>query len=252
MTPAPSALASVLVVSAVPLVVGWFLPTDEATLRRVVRWLVCFAIGALLGAAFLHLIPEALAEPGGSPRTASATVLGGFLTFFLLERYLWSHHHDLATARGVAVPPLAALNLVGDGAHNFVDGMAIAAAYATDASLGVATTVAVLLHELPQEIGDYGILLHAGLDRRRAMTWNFVSGLIAIVGAGVVLVTRPHVDGFAAGLIPFSAGGFLYIAAADLIPQLREETPGAGGGAPLLAIPLGIALTALPLLLRIG
>jgi zinc and cadmium transporter len=250
-SPALAAVASVLVVSAVPLAVGWFLPTDEAALRRVVRWLVCSAIGALLGAAFLHLIPEALAEPGGA-RTASAVALGGFLTFFLLERYLWSHHHDPTDAGRMNVPPLAALNLMGDGAHNFVDGMAIAAAYTTDPSLGLATTVAVLLHELPQEIGDYGILLHAGLERRRAMSWNFVSGLIAVVGTAVVLLTRGHVDGFAAALIPFSAGGFIYIAAADLIPQLREETGPVQGGAPLLAIPLGIVLSALPLLLHIG
>lgn len=251
MSPEASALASVLLVSAVPLVVAWFLPTDEAALTRLVRWLVCFAIGALLGAAFLHLIPEALARPNDG-RTASAIVLTGFLAFFVLERYLWSHQHDIAASRRVSMPPLAALNLLGDGAHNFVDGIAIAAAYMTDSSLGVATTVAVLMHELPQEIGDYGIMLHAGLERRRAVSWNFVSGLIAVLGAVVGLMAGRHAVGFSASLVPFSAGGFVYIAAADLIPQLREAGTDAQGGASLLAIPLGIALTALPLLVRIG
>lgn len=246
-----SAVASVIVVSAVPLVVAWVLPADEATLRRTVRWLVCFAIGALLGAAFLHLIPEALSPPNDA-RAASVIVLGGFLAFFVLERYLWGHQHDLTAMGRARLPPLAALNLLGDGAHNFVDGMAIAAAYVTDRSLGVATTVAVLLHEVPQEIGDFGILLHAGLERRRAMWWNFLSGLIAVVGAAVVLVIGRHIAGFAVGLVPFSAGGFLYIAAADLIPQLREEGGARQDGSPLVAIPLGIALTSVPLLLHIG
>lgn len=246
-----SALASVLLVSAVPLVVGSLLPVDEAALRRLVRWLVCFAIGALLGAAFLHLIPEAFSRPGRA-QTASALVLTGFLVFFVLERYLWSHQHDSAATRKMNVPPLAALNLVGDGAHNFIDGMAIAAAYVSDVSLGVATTVAVLLHEVPQEIGDYGILLHAGLARGRAVGWNFASGLIAVIGAAVVLATGSHVGSVAAWLVPFSAGGFIYIAAADLIPQLREENGQAPAGAPLIAIPIGIVLTAVPLLLHIG
>ena len=237
--------------SAVPLVVGSFLPVDADALRRLVRWLVAFAIGALLGAAFLHLIPEAFSH-GASTRAVSAVVLGGFLAFFVLERYLWSHQHDSAAARRIPVPPLAALNLIGDGAHNFVDGMAIAAAYVTDPSLGIATTVAVLLHELPQEIGDYGVLLQSGLERRHAMWWNFASGLTALIGAAGVLAAGGHVSEVAAWLVPFSAGGFVYIAAADLIPHLREAHGPGRGGAPLIAIPLGIALTSVPLLIRAG
>ena len=227
------------------------MPADEPTLRRLIRWLVCFAIGALLGAAFLHLIPEAFSVPGRS-RTASITILAGFLAFFVLERYLWSHQHDSIAGGNLRVPPLAALNLLGDGAHNLVDGMAIAASYLADQSLGIAATVAVLLHELPQEIGDYGVLLQSGLARRQAIWWNFISGLIAVVGAAVVLVIGRHVHSLATWLLPFSAGGFVYIAAADLIPQLREANGLAPSATPLIAIPLGVVLTGMPLLLHVG
>ena len=240
-------MVSVFLVSAVPLLVGALLPADEVAVHRRIRWLVCFAIGALLGAAFLHMLPEAFARHDAVRMTAAVT-LGGFLMFFVLERYLWAHQHDAAPVTRMRMPPLAALNLLGDGAHNLVDGMAIAAAYLTATSLGIATTVAVLLHELPQEVGDYGVLLHAGLDRRRAVGWNVASGLIALVGALVVLATGRIFGGLAEWLVPFSAGGFIYIAAADLIPQLREDGGQAPGSAPLSAIPLGIALTSLALL----
>jgi zinc and cadmium transporter len=243
-------LVSVLVVSTVPLLVARLLPADDAALQRVVRWLVCFAVGALLGAAFLHLVPEALAN-GDDVRSSAGVLLAGFFVFFLLERYLWTHQHDIGQARG-RLPPLAALNLVGDGAHNLIDGMAIAAAYAADRSLGVMTTVAVLLHEVPQEIGDYGVLLQAGLPRRRAMECNLASGLIALVGAAVVLLVRPFVAGMVGFLVPFAAGGFIYIAAADLIPQLKDQAHLVGEGKLLLGIALGIAVTSIPLLFSLG
>lgn len=249
-SPVVLALVSVLFVSAVPVVVALLLPRDPAALRRLIRWLVCFAVGALLGASFLHLIPEALSEPR-SARATLAIVLGGFLAFFVLERYLWAHQHDLSATPRPGLPPLARLNILGDGAHNVVDGMAIAAAYLTSPSLGVMTSIAVLLHEVPQEIGDYGILLHVGLERRRAVAWNVASGLAAFVGAVAVLTIGPHVSGLARSLVPFAAGGFVYIAAADLIPQLREESGAAQSSTPLVAIPLGIALTLAPVLFRI-
>lgn len=246
--PAVHALLSVLAVSAIPLILALLLPHDERLLRRLVRWLVCFAVGALLGAAFLHLIPEAIAH-NEDWLPAAATVLIGFLSFFVLERHLWTHQHAIG-ARRAGLPPLAALNVFGDGAHNLVDGMAIAAAYLADPSLGLTTTVAVLLHEVPQEIGDYGVLLHAGLTRRRAIGVNLLSAIVALLGAMIVLLAGPSITGLSEGIVPFSAGGFIYIAAADLIPQLKEEPQATHTGWLLLAITLGILITSLPLLGR--
>jgi zinc and cadmium transporter len=194
--------------------------------------------------------------PAGSLTAAAAARGGcdrstGFFGFFILERYLWSHERAWRASR-LQLPPLALLNVVGDGIHNMVDGMVIAAAYLTDASLGMATTLAVLLHEVPQEIGDLGVLLHAGLPRRRAIAWNLASALVAIAGALGVLVVGARVTELTRVLVPFAAGGFIYIAASDLVPQLREEPADGRTSALLAALALGVGLTALPLLLGGG
>jgi zinc and cadmium transporter len=242
-------LLSVALVSAVPLAIAVLLPPNEASLRRIVPLLVAFAAGALLGAAFLHMLPESLAA-GGRGARHGAIVLTGFFGFFILEQYLWSHEHASWRASRLHLSPLALLNVVGDGIHNMVDGMVIAAAYLTDTSLGVATTLAVLLHEVPQEIGDLGILLHTGLSRRRAIAWNMASALSAFVGAVGVLVVGARVTQLATVLVPFAAGGFIYIAASDLVPQLREESvDGRRTSALMVALALGVGLVALPLLL---
>jgi len=251
--PVVSALASVLLVSAVPLFVALGLPRGEAELHRIVYRLVGFASGALLGAAFLHLIPESLADEriaGAAP----ALILAGFFGFFILERTLWAHQHEVSGNARHGLPPLAALNVLGDAAHNAVDGMAIAAAYLTSPALGLTTTLAVLLHEVPQEVGDYGILLHAGLPRRRAILWNLLSALSAVAGAAIVLIIGQRVAELAAAIVPIAAGGFIYIAAVDLIPQLRgasttEVATALDTARLLLVIGLGILLTSLPLLL---
>jgi zinc and cadmium transporter len=243
-SPISGTIVAVALVSAVPLGVAAVLPRDPAALHRTVRWLVGFATGALLGTAVLHMIPETFAQPGGA-RWGGVVLLIGFFGFFLLERHLWRHQHEVTDR---VVQPTAALNLLGDAAHNFVDGMAIAAAFLVDTSLGITTSLAVLLHEVPQEMGDYGILLHAGLSRRRAIAWNLISGLVAMVGALAVLAFGSRFTVLADGLIPFAAGGFLYIASADLIPRLREEVHVAQTGLLFLSMLLGVGLTALPLL----
>jgi len=252
MGPWIGSLIAVTVVSAVPLLVAVVLPSAEASLRGLVRRLIAFASGALLGAAFLHLIPESLADE----RVSAASpwlVLAGFFGFFLLERTLWAHQHEVASDVRHGLPPLAMLNVLGDAAHNAVDGMAIAAAFLTSTPLGLTTSLAVVLHEVPQEVGDYGILLHSGLTRRRAIQWNLVSAVSAVLGAIVVLLLGQRLISLAAAIVPFAAGGFIYIAAVDLIPQLRGESeagaPSAAGTVRLLGlIAVGIALTALPLL----
>ncbi len=239
-------IGSVLLVSAVPLA-GLLLARGRvAALQRHMMLLVSFAVGALLGGAVIHLLPEAYERLGpGSAITGG--LLGGFLGFFILEKFLWHHHHhhlDGEEDQYHAIPPLAALNLIGDGIHNFLDGVLIAGAYLVSVPLGVATTLAVFLHEIPQEIGDFGVLLHAGLPLRRAVWLNFLSGLGAVGGAVLALVIGEQVGGFSAALIPVAAGAFLYIAASDLIPELhRERRPGAVLGQVMLVL-LGVAVMA--------
>lgn len=248
-SPAAATTLSVALVSAVPLAVAAALPRDEALLRRVTWWLVAFASGALLGAALLHLIPEAVHRQVDGT-FAGGLVLAGFFGFFFLERHLWRHQHGSRRGRLRDLPPLASLNLVGDAVHNLVDGMVIAAAYLGDVSLGLTATLAVLLHEVPQEIGDYGILLHAGLSRSRAIAWNLASAVSAFAGAVAVLLIGTRVAGVADALVPAAAGGFLYIGAADLIPQLKGDADEGDGSAPFVPLICGVLLTALPLLLE--
>lgn len=242
-----SIAASILVVSAIPLVVVALLPREQRRLQRMLAYLVSFAVGALLGSALLHLIPEAQRRIGTGPRTGLA-VLAGFLGFFLLERFLWHHGHSAPQRERLPFPPLAALNVLGDAAHNFMDGMAIAASYLAAPALGVSTTIAVVLHEVPQELGDYGVLLFAGLPVRRAVRYNLASAAFAFAGGALVLAAGPAIGATADYLLPVTAGSFLYIAASDLLPELQRARSPAGTLRQLLAILAGIGVMLLPLL----
>lgn len=220
-------LGAVLAVSALPLLGFLVAGRRFAGLQRHVMLLVSFAVGALLGGAIIHLLPEAYEALGPGPALTGGLLLG-FLGFFVLEKFLWHHAHHHEPEVRPSLPPLAALNLLGDLMHNVIDGMLIAAAFMAGVPIGVATTVAVIVHEIPQEIGDFGVLLHAGLPMRRVVLLNFVSGLGAVAGALFTLVVGERVAGFGAHLLPVAAGSFLYIAASDLIPELhRERNPGA-------------------------
>lgn len=261
--PAPLlALLSVTLVSLLSLVglVAFSRRTD--VLERRLPLLVSLAAGVLLGSAILHLLPEAV-EALGSGLRLPLLFLVGFLGFFVLERYLWFHHHGPeATPAGLGhrpghaladdcpdPHPVVVMNLVGDGVHNLIDGMAIGAAYLIDPAAGVATTLAIVLHEIPQEIGDFAILVHGGLTVRRALLLNLASALLAVVGTALALVLGQAVDGFAASLLPITAGSFLYIAAADLIPEIhRHRDPSRALGQALFLF-LGVGLT---LALRVG
>ena len=226
------ALASVVIVSAVSLVGVFTLSLRRERLHRLTVVLVSFAVGALLGDALIHLLPQAFGELGLTLRI-SLFVLLGMLIFFVLEKFLrWRHCHDADCAwhMGDAVKgekgrvhPVVIMNLIGDGVHNCIDGMVIAASYLVSVPLGVATTVAVVGHEIPQEIGDFGVLVHGGLSVRRALAFNFLSALAAVVGAVLSLVIGPHVKEYAQYLVPLTAGGFLYIAGSDLIPELHHD-----------------------------
>jgi zinc and cadmium transporter len=238
-------LVSVGAVSAIPLTGLLLLRQQTERVRLVALWLVSFAIGALLGGAVLHLMPEAFERFGSGP-AAPLYLLAGFLGFFVLEKFLWLHGHDRATAAPARLQPVAMLNLVGDGLHNLLDGMLIAAAYSAEPSLGLATTIAVILHEVPQEIGDFGILIYSGLSLPRAVLFNFLSGAVALAGAAVTLMIGQVSVGFTDALLPVAAGGFIYIAASDLVPELRKEESRTRSLGQIGLVVLGIGFMALP------
>jgi zinc and cadmium transporter len=214
-------LVSVFAVSLISLV-GVTVYLSERWLRKLLIYLVSFAAGGLFGSAFLHLLPEAFERFGLS---STLYTLGGIIAMFMLETFLrWRHCHILTSAEHVH--PLAWTNLFGDALHNFLDGLVIAASYLVAIPLGMATALAVAFHEIPQEIGDFGILLYAGFSRRKAILFNFLTALAAVGGAVFGLTVGIGVGPFIAFLIPFAAGNFIYIAGSDLVPELhRGELP---------------------------
>jgi zinc and cadmium transporter len=224
------ALASVVIVSLVSLVGLVTISMDEARLRRLAAVFISFAVGALLGDSFIHLIPQSFAPEAGS-RTAlqsSLLVLAGVMGFFVIEKLLLHRHgvlHEQFHGReSIGRPGLAAINLLGDGIHNFIDGLMIGASYLVSPAIGLSTSIAVLFHEIPQELGDFGILIHSGLRVRTAVLLNLASASLAILGAAISLILGTVArEGITTALIPITAGGFVYLAAADLIPELQHD-----------------------------
>jgi len=225
-------LVSVVIVSALSLVGVATLALRRGRLKQITLTLVSFAVGALLGDAFIHLLPQAFRDFGAG-LAVSLYALAGMLLFFVLEKFLrWRHCHDAECdfhmgeaardGRG-RIHPVVVMNLVGDGVHNLIDGMIIGASYLVSVPLGLATTLAVVLHEIPQEFGDFGVLVQGGLSVRAALGFNFLSSLTAVAGAVISLAVGTRVHGFAALLVPLTAGGFLYIAGSDLIPELHHQ-----------------------------
>lgn len=234
-------------VSLLSLVGAFALLLRSETFHRVILLLISFSVGALLGDAFIHLLPE-LAEDGGLTTGTSLLILAGIGFFFGLEKFLHWHHAHIASED--VIHPVARLNLVGDAMHNFVDGAIIAGAFVASVPLGVATSIAVALHEIPQEIGDLGILVHAGVERRRALKLNFVTALAALLGAALTLALSNSVENLARSMIAITAGGFVYIAGADLIPELQRETRPASSFMQLAGVVAGVAVMALLLLIE--
>ena len=233
-----SILLSVLSVSVVSLAGVALLPLR--TLKSALFWLVAFATGAMLSNVFFHILPEMIEETDNAS-LAFGLVLAGMLGSFMIEKFIhWHHCHrldcdDHSHAVGTMV-------LIGDAAHNITDGILIAAAYLADFQLGLATTIAVILHEIPQEIGDFAVLIHSGYTRSRALLWNFISGLTAIGGALLVITLSQYTEGIEMLLLPLTAGNFLYIAGSDLLPELHRETSLRQSAMQLLWIVLGVAM----------
>jgi zinc and cadmium transporter len=234
------AIASVTVVSLVSLVGIITISINEQRLRSVLFVLVSLAVGAMFGDAFIHLLPESFQKPGDT-LVPSVSVLAGILGFFILEKFLlWRHQHTLESNN--RIHPLGYLNLIADGVHNLIDGMMIGASYLISLPLGIATTLAVIFHEIPQEIGDFGILLQAGFTKRRALFFNFLSATLAVFGTAVALLVGSSLESFSSVMLPFTAGGFIYIAGCDLLPELQKELDAAKSTVQLVAMSGGIGL----------
>lgn len=199
-------------------------------LHRILFVIVSLSAGALFGDALIHLLPEAVEEAGGFTLTISLFVILGILVFFILEKFvLWHHHHDIETPEDHAKHrhhhphPVGIMNIFGGALHDVLDGMVIAASFLIDPVVGVGTTIAVILHEIPQEIGDFGVLIHSGYSVKRALLYNFFSGLLGVLAGVLVVVFGHQSEQVIHYLVPFTAGAFMYIAGSDLIPELKKE-----------------------------
>jgi len=215
-------LISILIVSLISLVGVFFLAIRKEKLQNIQLLLVALATGGLLGGAFFHLLPETF-ESFGSVRLASSFIVLGFVIFFVLERFLHWHHNHTMGVSGHHIKPFGPINIIADGFHNLLDGILIAASYHHSFEIGFTTTLIVAIHELPQEIGDFGVLLHAGFSRKKALIFNFASACAAFLGAAIVFFFEPAAETISKAIIPVAAGGFIYLAAADLIPILHNE-----------------------------
>lgn len=212
-------VGATIVISLISLIGIVALMIKKVVLERILLWLVGFSAGALIGGAFLHLIPEALR--GSSQENIFVYVLIGFSSFFVLERFVKWHHCHKQDGK-CEVHTFTYMNLIGDGLHNFIDGLIIVASFSINPGLGVATTLAVIAHEIPQEISDFGVLVYGGFSRTRALAFNFLIALTAVLGVfvGFFLLSIQDISQF---LLSFTAGSFIYISASDLIPELHKE-----------------------------
>ena len=245
------AIISVVIVSLVSLVGIISLMVSEQKLHKVLLVLVSLSAGTLMGGAFLHLLPEAVEEQGFT-LIVSFSALGGVLVFFLIEKWIHAHHCDTTPHERSPLhhephvhlhkKHIGVLTLVGDGLHNLLDGLVIAGAYLIDVSLGIATTLAVVLHEVPQEVADFGVLLYSGFSKWKALFYNFLSAATAIIGAVIGLILGARSEAFVLFILPFAAGGFIYIAGSTLIPELHKECGWKESTWHIGAFVLGIAL----------
>ncbi|MBT3303990.1 ZIP family metal transporter [Candidatus Woesearchaeota archaeon] len=214
------AILSSVIVSVISLVGIFTLSLKINQLKKIVFYLISFSAGALLGDAFLHLIPHSL--EGGFHTSTAFLILFGVLFMFFIEKIIhWRHCHEPTCESHPH--PFAIMNIVGDVIHNLIDGLIIGASYLVNIPLGIATTLAVVFHEVPQEIGDFGVLIHGGFSKGKAIFYNFLTALTAIVGVVLALLIGSKVGSLAHLLIPFAAGSFIYIAASDLIPEMHKE-----------------------------
>ncbi len=216
------ALLSTLVVSFISLIGVSIFALNHNRLKKILILLVSFSVGAMLGNAFFHLIPESYFHIP-SAKTTSWLILSGFMLFFLIEQFLHIHPRNDQT-ENIQVKPYGYLSLYADGIHNFIDGILIGAAWLFSPEVGFATTVSVIFHEIPQEVSDFGILIKAGFSKKKALLYNFIVATTAILGTVIALWFGHEIEHFSIYALPVAAGGFVYLAASSLLPEIIRNT----------------------------
>ncbi len=214
-------LLSVVLISLLSFLGIFFFLFEESTIRKLLLYFVSLSTGALLGDVFIHIIPDLAQSPEFS--RSLYILLGGILFSFILEKVIhWRHCHILPS--GTHHHPMGIINIVGESMHNFIDGLVIAAAFLASVPIGISTALAVVLHEIPHEVGNVAVLLHSGYSKKNALLFNCLSAATSILGAGIVLLFSASDRAIGSLMLPFAAGNLLYIAGSDLIPELHKET----------------------------
>jgi len=212
-------LLATLVNSLVALVGIFSLWLKKKILNKLLISLVALSAGALLSGAFFHLIPESLEHL--TPMAVFTGVLIGFIIFFLMEKFLYWHHCHEGKCD---IHPVSYLILFGDGIHNFIDGIIIAISFIVSIPFGIVTTLMIIAHEVPQELGDFGVLVHGGFSKAKALICNLISQLACVLGGLVGYFLSSSIEGIIPFILPFAAGGFIYISASDLVPELHKQS----------------------------
>jgi len=233
-------VAATLFVSLLSLLGAALFFLGKKSMQAAMFLLVGFSTGAILGAAFFDLLPESIASAGVQGALAAAFV--GMIAAFVMEKVVHLHHHHHVDHEGEHKHPLGALMLVGGAVHSFFDGVAIAAGFIVGAPVGITTTVAVIFHELPHGIGNFSLLLYSGYDRKKALLLNFLTALCSVAGGLLFYFFAAEVGGLEAYALAFTAGTFIYIASADLFPELHKEKDAKGSLVQLASVAAGAAL----------
>lgn len=228
-------ILAVLLVSLISLIGLFVIGIKEKKLKEITHYLVSFAVGTMLGGAFIHILPEAVE----TSENVFLLVVFGILLFFVIEKYFhWRHCHEV----NCEVHATAYLNIIGDGIHNFMDGVTIAASFLAGIPVGIAATIAIMIHEIPQELGDYAILIHSGMERKKALMYNFFSALAAVAGAVLTFLFASQIQNLDQILLPIVAGGFIYMAGTDLMPELHKEKKAGNSLLQFLLMILGLVV----------
>lgn len=239
-------LASVLIVSLISVIFAIPFLLKKKISNKFLLFLLSVSVGVLLSTVFMNFLPEVFSHEHSIK--VSFYILSGFLVMFILEKFV-HHQHAKKCEEGHCghghAYNLAPINLIGDGVHNFIDGLVIAGSYAISTTLGIAATISIIFHEIPQEIADFGVLLYSGMSKKKALIFNFLSAITAVAGTivGILLIGRLH--NFNDFIIPFAAGNFIYIGASNLVPQLHRHCKLKDTILHILAILMGIAIIAL-------
>ena len=213
-------LISTIFVSLISLVGLITISFKKDFIKNILVVLVAFAAGSMLGAAFFDTLPEAIDIFGNN---TFIYVLVGILIFFIVERYIHWHHCHHFHGKNEEIHPMAYLNIIGDGVHNFIDGTIIAASFLTNLQIGIISTIAIASHEIPQEIGDFGILLKSGLKPKKALLYNLLSALLSVIGGLITLFFANSFQNVTPILLSIAGGGFIYLSLVDIIPDLHKE-----------------------------